>query len=109
MGGSICTVVAECAELLALTAVQREGESEAAWQARQARALAEVDGRLLVLFHALVQARAPGFLQGFFTPRRWSERCCSLRALRRACVLTSVLTSAGPRGEKAGTARCGRE
>ena len=57
MGGSVCTVAAECYELLALTAVRRDGESEAAWQARQARALAEVDGRLLVLFHALVQAR----------------------------------------------------
>ena len=59
MGGSVCTVVAECYELLALTAVRRDGESEDAWKARQARALAEVDGRLLVLFHALVQARPP--------------------------------------------------
>ena len=57
MGGSVCTAVAECYELLALTAVRRDGESEDAWKARQARALAEVDGRLLVLFHALVQAR----------------------------------------------------
>ena len=53
----MCTVVAECYELLTLSAVRRDGESEDAWKARQARALAEVDSRLLVLFHALVQAR----------------------------------------------------
>ena len=61
MGGSVCTVAAECYELLALSAVRCDGESEAAWQARQARALAEVDSRLLVLFHALVQARPPRY------------------------------------------------
>ncbi|KAK9838281.1 hypothetical protein WJX81_002226 [Elliptochloris bilobata] len=71
MGGSVCTVVAECYELLALTAVRRDGESEAAWKARQARALAEVDGRLLVLFHALVQAALACGLLGVlpFKPR----------------------------------------
>ncbi len=103
MGGSICTVVAECTELLSLTAVRREGEGEAAWRARQGRALAEVDGRLLVLFHALVQARA--------LSRAW--RAAALRREWRPCMLAHAAyclraTQGSELGGRAGAALLAR-
>ena len=59
-GGSLCTVIAESWELLQLSAVVRKkDEAEEAWQARQAKAIAAINSRSLVLFHALVQARSP--------------------------------------------------
>ena len=100
----MCTVVAECYELLALTAVRRDGESEDAWKARQARALAEVDSRLLVLFHALVQARPPGY------PRGHTLGGCRpyMRLCRRALPDTHVgtpLAGADPKCACAGAPR----
>ena len=51
-------MIAESWELLQLSAVVRKkDETEEAWQARQAKAIAQINSRSLVLFHALVQAR----------------------------------------------------
>lgn len=52
----MCTVIAESWELLQLAAVERKpDEAEETWAARQAKALANINSRSLVLFHALVQ------------------------------------------------------
>ena len=55
-GGSLCTVIAEAWELTELNqTVRRKDESEEAWQARQLRAISDINSHSLVLFHALVQ------------------------------------------------------
>ena len=55
-GGSLCTVIAEAWELTVLNqTVRRKDESEEAWQARQAKAIADINSHSLVLFHGLVQ------------------------------------------------------
>ncbi len=55
-GGSLCTVIAEAWELMVLNQiVRRKDESEEAWQARQAKAIADINSHSLVLFHGLVQ------------------------------------------------------
>ncbi|CAL5227522.1 g10509 [Coccomyxa viridis] len=63
-GGSLCTVIAEAWELTVLNqTVRRKDESEEAWQARQLKAIADINSHSLVLFHALVQgALATGLL-----------------------------------------------
>lgn len=62
--GSVCTAVLETIAILEAAAPRREGESDAEWDKRQEAARRETNGRLLVLFHALVQAgTAAGLLQ----------------------------------------------
>ena len=39
--------------------VRRKDESEEAWQARQLKAIADINSHSLVLFHALVQVLLP--------------------------------------------------
>lgn len=62
--GSLCTVLLETIAIMELAAPRREGESDADWAKRQEAARKETNGRLLVLFHGLVQAgTAAGLLQ----------------------------------------------
>jgi hypothetical protein len=57
-GGSLCTVIAEAWELTVLNqTVRRKDESEEAWQARQAKAISDINSHSLVLFHGLVQVQ----------------------------------------------------
>ena len=58
-GGSLCTVVSESWELLQLNKIKRKDESEEAWQARQNKAIADINSHSLVLFHAVVQVQHP--------------------------------------------------
>ena len=59
-GGSLCTVIAEAWELTVLNqTVRRKDESEEAWQARQLKAITDMNSHSLVLFHALVQVLIP--------------------------------------------------
>jgi len=49
-------VIAEAWELTVLNqTVRRKDESEEAWQARQTKAIADINSHSLVLFHGLVQ------------------------------------------------------
>ena len=58
-GGSACTVIAESWELQQLNMIVRKAdEGDEAWAARQAKAIDAINSHGLVLFHALVQARA---------------------------------------------------
>jgi hypothetical protein len=57
-GASSCTIVSECTEIVEAARSRRGHEAEDEWRARQRAALADVNRRLLVLFHAVVQARA---------------------------------------------------
>ena len=59
-GGSGCTIIAEAHELSKLAEPRRKGENEAEYKARRAKAMSEVDGRLLTLVHALFQVRHSG-------------------------------------------------
>jgi hypothetical protein len=62
--GSACTIVLEAVAIAEAAAPRRDGEGDAEWAKRQQTAKAEINGRLLVLFHALVQAgTAAGLLQ----------------------------------------------
>ncbi|KAI8467564.1 MAG: peroxisomal biogenesis factor 11-domain-containing protein [Monoraphidium minutum] len=62
--GSVCTAALEIVALAEAAAPRKDGEGDAEWAKRQEAARAEVNGRLLVLFHALVQAgTAAGLLQ----------------------------------------------
>lgn len=62
--GSVCTVVLEAVAIAEAAAPRRDGESDAEWAKRQDAAKNEINGRLLVLFHGLVQAgTAAGLLQ----------------------------------------------
>ena len=47
---------------MAVVAVQRQGkETEAEWNARRTKSLAEIDSRLLTLVHASFQVGSPAF------------------------------------------------
>ena len=59
-GGSGCTIIAEAHELSKLAEPRRKGENESEYKARRAKAMSEVDGRLLTLVHALFQVRQSG-------------------------------------------------
>lgn len=62
--GSVCTAALETVAIVEATAPRRAGESDVEWAKRQDAARRELNGRLLVLFHALVQAgTAAGLLQ----------------------------------------------
>jgi len=62
--GSLCTAVLESVAILEAAAPRKEGEGDAEWAKRQEAARQETNGRLLVLFHALVQmGTAMGLLQ----------------------------------------------
>ena len=61
--GSVCTVVTECYEVVTLSNIQKKDESDEAWSARRLKAQAEINNRLVVLTHALVQV-GPGGLAG---------------------------------------------
>ncbi len=65
-GGSLCTVISESWELVQLNKIKRKDESEEAWQARQAKAISEINSHSLVLFHGLVQVcdSAPLLIEG---------------------------------------------
>ena len=41
--------------------VRRKDESEEAWQARQMKAIADINSHSLVLFHALIQVMSNSF------------------------------------------------
>ena len=56
-GGSVCTLLQECEEIGVLAATKRPGEPVPEWRARQAKAAAEIDRRILVLVHAGLQVR----------------------------------------------------
>ncbi|KAK9814890.1 hypothetical protein WJX73_001456 [Symbiochloris irregularis] len=73
-GGSGCTIVTELTELARLLQ-RRPKESEAEWNARRNKSLAEIDARLLTLVHASFQAAlAVGLLQ----LRPWKPRFVGL-------------------------------
>ena len=55
----MCTVISESWELMELNKIKRKDESEEAWQARQAKAIAEINSHSLTLFHGLVQVYSP--------------------------------------------------
>ena len=57
LGGSACTLLQECEEIGALAGTKRPGETVPAWRARQAKAAAEIDRRILVLVHAGLQVK----------------------------------------------------
>ena len=63
-GGSACTLLQECEEVGVLAATKRPGEAVPAWRARQAKAAAEIDRRILVLVHAGLQVRERGGERG---------------------------------------------
>ena len=61
-GGSGCTIISEAHELAKLAEQRRKGETEAEFKARRAKAMGEVDARLLTLVHALFQVGAGSHL-----------------------------------------------
>ena len=73
--GSVCTVVTECYEVVTLSNIQKKDESDEAWSARRLKAQTEINNRLVVLTHALVQVGPGGLAVG--TSRKaavaWAE------------------------------------
>ena len=68
--GSVCTVVTESYEVVTLSNIQKKDESEEAWTARRLKAQAEINNRLVVLTHALVQV-GPHGLAGEAARQQW--------------------------------------
>ena len=68
--GSVCTVVTECYEVVTLSNIQKKDESDEAWSARRLKAQTEINNRLVVLTHALVQV-GPGGLAGEAARKQW--------------------------------------
>lgn len=56
-GGSICGILTELNDVVALTAVPKEGETQEEWCARQMKTQGEVNTKLLTIFHGLTQVR----------------------------------------------------
>jgi hypothetical protein len=54
-GGSICTAINEAFELLKISKIKRNGETDSEWAIRRAKTVDEVNTRLLTLFHSCVQ------------------------------------------------------
>lgn len=81
-GGSACTIIAESWEILQLNKVKRKDESEEAWQARQAKAIAEINSHSLVLFHGLVQV----------FPFLSKSVSCTIQAQAAVCLLVECNT-----------------
>ena len=54
-GGSVCGILTELNDVVALTAVPKEGESQEEWCARQMKAQSEVNTKLLAIFHGFTQ------------------------------------------------------
>lgn len=101
-GGSLCTVFNECYELLRISKIQRKGESDAEWAARRARAVEEVNQRLLVLLHAVVQVpyecpHAPVMSHSFGSQTSISLKCL-FYAMRAVIVIPSARMDVGRRG-----------
>lgn len=65
-GGSVCTAINEAFELLRISKIKRKGETDSEWALRRAKAVGEVNGRLLTLFHSLVQV---GLAEHHTTPK----------------------------------------
>lgn len=57
-GGSLCTIVCECHEILQLCSLEKGTTSDEEWAEELARIKAEVNRRSLVLLHACFQVRA---------------------------------------------------
>ena len=64
-GGSLCTVTTECYELLQISKIKRKGETDSEWAVRRAKAVDEVNARLLTLLHAVTQVRHLKFGHSF--------------------------------------------
>ena len=56
--------------------VRRKDESEEAWQARQLKAIADINSHSLVLFHALVQVLIPHIMPHWDHLRNCSSSDC---------------------------------
>ena len=68
-------MISESWELTVLNqTIRRKDESEEAWQARQAKAIADINSHSLVLFHALIQV-PPLPLLGGSNPGSSNLRC----------------------------------
>lgn len=89
-GGSGCTIIGEVAELSRLLQ-RKEKESDAEWNARRTRSLAEIDSRLLTLVHACFQAAlAVGLLQ----LRPWKPRTVGVLGIVASAINCYMLTPA---------------
>ena len=51
----MCTGVNEVYELLRISKIKRKGETDSEWALRRAKAVDEVNTRLLTLFHSFIQ------------------------------------------------------
>ena len=69
-GGSVCTGLNEVYELLRVSKIKRKGETDSEWAMRRAKAVDEVNTRLLTLFHSAVQ------VSSFHPPPVESLRWC---------------------------------
>lgn len=69
--GSVCTVVTECYEVVTLSNIQKKDESDEAWSARRLKAQTEINNRLVVLTHALVQVGPGGLAVGQAARQQW--------------------------------------
>jgi hypothetical protein len=98
VGGSLCTIVAEAAELAALTR-RRAGEGEAEFAARQAAAAGEVRRRTTALVHALVQAL---LAVGLLELRPWKPRTVGALGVAASALNCYMLwPAAAPKGASA--------
>ena len=104
-GGSLCTVIAEAWELTVLNqTVRRKDESEEAWQARQAKAIADINSHSLVLFHGLVQVQ---ILYTFHTP--FLQTQCMIGNLQASVSLSYIAVFSKQCGTVTGLDRCNME
>ena len=62
-GGSGCTILTEVYELLQISKIKRKGESDSEWVLRRAKAVEEVNSRLLTLIHASFQVLTNAYLR----------------------------------------------
>ena len=77
-------MISESWELTVLNqTIRRKDESEEAWQARQAKAIADINSHSLVLFHALIQV-PPLPLHGSADSGRSDLRCMPMTACQIA-------------------------
>ena len=63
-GGSFCTGFNEVYELLRISKTKRRGETDSEWALRRAKAVDEVNTRLLTLFHSIVQVSSRSIAAG---------------------------------------------
>lgn len=93
-GGSLCTVISESWELVQLNKIKRKDESEEAWQARQAKAISEINSHSLVLFHGLVQAALACGLLGL---TNWKPRFVGFLGVVASAINCYMLFPALPK------------